>query len=169
MKALRILPFLLLFSSLSTTDVSAQKQWKNSLPIQLVKNDIGALFLRTISLKYERVMSENISFQIGGAFTLQKGELWEGLEGEFYSYSITPQARMYLRPYDVEKAKRIAPIGVYIGIWGKYEDFSLLAKIGGEQAEILTGYALGGGLQLGWQFWVQKTIMIDAYVGEGFK
>ncbi|NJL75492.1 MAG: hypothetical protein HC892_11140 [Saprospiraceae bacterium] len=62
---------------------SQQKQ-----PQQIIKIDPLALFAATFSMDYERVLSHQMSAQVGAAYTMQQVEFWDGLGGRLRGYHI---------------------------------------------------------------------------------
>lgn len=160
-----ILLSLLIISLLS----NSQAQDK---PERILKTDPLALLTSTIGLRLEQVMSGQYSLQIGGSVTSQSVTLWEGLEGRASGYTINFQARRYFLP-GYETTEHIAPEGVYLGAWGRYEHLDAKLKIGGDQADMLNGAAYSGGLLAGCQFWVRyrerPLFLMDAFMGGGYK
>lgn len=159
---------LFLFLGLLGSSIQAQDK-----PALIIKTDPLALFASRIGLRVEQVMNERYSLQAGGSFTAQSVTFWEGLEGRMSGYTINFQARRYFLPGYDKTMNQIAPEGVYLGIWGRYEHLNAKLKIGGDEADMLNGAAYSGGLLAGCQFWVRyrkrELFLLDAFMGGGYK
>ena len=160
--------FLLFLVNISVAIVYSQQR----NPQQIIKIDPLALVAATFSMDYERVLSQQMSTQIGAAYTMQQVELWDGLGGRLSGYHVEGQVRRYFIP-GVETTKLVAPEGVYVGIWGKYETLNASIKVGGDQADVLNGGAFSGGLIGGCQFWMRYKkrpfALMDVFMGGGYK
>jgi len=141
-------------------------------PKQVLKVDPIAFFAATAKLDYERVLNDQITAQIGGAFTSQQITLWDDLAGRLNGYRLEGQIRRYFVP-GMEISKPTAPEGVYLGVWAKYEALRASLKIGDDQADILNGGAYSAGLMGGCQFWMRYKkkpyALIDVFMGGGYK
>lgn len=138
----------------------------------IVKIEPLALAASSISLHYEQVFNEQISVQIGGSISNKNIEYWDGLGGEVFAYSLSGQARYYFLPgYANQKAH--APEGMYVAAWGRYHYLRATMEIGGESAEMLQGASYSGGILGGFQVWLrhkkQNLLLLDAYMGTGYK
>jgi hypothetical protein len=160
--------YILLFVLLSISTSG----WAQQKAERILKADPLALFASSVGIRLEQVMSDQYSLQVGGSFTSQAVTLWEGLEGRANGYSINFQGRRYFLP-GYETNGRIAPEGVYLGIWGRYQHLDTKLRIGNDQADMLNGAAYSGGLLAGCQFWVRyqqrNLFMLDAFMGAGYK
>jgi len=141
-------------------------------PTRILKIDPLALFASTISLRMEQVLDGQYSVQAGGSYTTQQVTMWEGLQGRASGYTVNMQFRRYFVP-GYEMIQRVAPEGVYIGAWAKYEHLDAKLKIGNDQADMLNGAAYSGGLMAGCQFWLKykkhDIALLDAFMGGGYK
>ncbi|MEM0991990.1 MAG: hypothetical protein AAF847_07850 [Bacteroidota bacterium] len=159
---------LLFFICLSFTSIYGQ----NTKPERIIKLDPFALFVSTIGVRFEQVMNGQYSVQVGGSYTTQSVTMWEGLEGRASGYTVNMQFRRYFLP-GYESANRVAPEGVYIGAWGKYEHLDAKLRIGDDKADMLNGAAYSGGLMAGCQFWIKykrrNLVLFDAFMGGGYK
>lgn len=165
MKKVNLL-IIFLFGSLSILCAQEMK------PERIIKIDPLALLASTIGMRVEQVLNDRISVQVGGSFTTQQVTMWEGLQGRAMGYTVNMQVRRYFLP-GYETARTIAPEGVYIGAWGKYENLNASLKIGGEKADMLDGAAYSGGVMAGCQFWIRykkrNLGLLDAFMGGGYK
>ncbi|MEM1326210.1 MAG: hypothetical protein AAGI23_09665 [Bacteroidota bacterium] len=146
--------------------------WAQQKPDRILKVDPFALFVSSVGVHVEQVISDQYSLQVGGSFTTQSVTLWEGLEGRANGYTLNFQGRRYFLP-GYEMAGSIAPEGVYLGIWGRYEHLDTKLRIGGDKADMLNGAAYSGGVLAGCQFWVRykkrPLFLLDAFMGTGYK
>lgn len=131
-----------------------------------------ALATSTLSLSYEQVISQQVSVQIGGGISMKNVELWEGLGGEVFGYTLRGQARYYFLP-SYSKQQAYAPEGMYVGVWGRYNSLRATMDIGGESAEMLNGAAYSGGALGGFQVWIKHNkralALLDVFMGVGYK
>lgn len=139
---------------------------------KIVKIEPLALATSTLSVRYEQVMSQQFSVQLGGSFSDKAISFWDGLGGDVMGYSLNGQARYYFLPgYTTQEAR--APEGMYVAAWGRYKYLRATMDIGGEQAEMLQGAAYSGGLLGGFQVWLRykkhRLLLLDAYMGMGYK
>ncbi|MEM9889073.1 MAG: autotransporter outer membrane beta-barrel domain-containing protein [Bacteroidota bacterium] len=153
---------------LSASTIFAQ----SAKPERIVKLDPFALFVSTLGVRFEQVMTGQYSIQVGGSYTTQAVTMWEGLEGRANGYTINMQLRRYFLP-GYESVGRVAPEGVYIGAWGKYEHLNATLRIGDDKADMMNGSAYSGGLMAGCQFWIKykrrNLLLFDAFMGGGYK
>ncbi|MEL6943794.1 MAG: DUF3575 domain-containing protein [Bacteroidota bacterium] len=163
------LKLLIIFLLLSSITLIQAQDFK---PTRIVKVDPLALFASTISLRMEQVLNGEYSIQAGGSFTTQEVTMWEGLQGRAMGYTVNMQLRRYFVP-GYEMIQQVAPEGVYIGAWAKYEHLDAKLRIGDDQADMLNGAAYSGGVMAGCQFWIkykkQDLALLDAFMGGGYK
>ena len=161
-----------LFSCLLISVLSFSQVNYNNKPTAVVKIDPALLALWTLSTKYEYILNDNFSLQIGGTITNQNVTYWGGLGGRVFGYSTDLQLRYFINP-DQRVGERLAPLGFYTGVWGQYETFSANITIGGDTGELLSGGAIKTGVILGYQFWLKirgkKIMLIDPFLGGGYK
>jgi hypothetical protein len=127
-----------------TSKISAQEV-NNTVKL----NPLSALF-RIGSVFYERKMSDNLSLQLGVAYTGLKLE-----ETKFSGFSTTPELRYY--------PKANALNGLYLGPFLRYQNYSV-------QDEFSKGTysSFGGGAVIGRQ-WVYKSgFTLDLFFGPSY-
>lgn len=168
----RFISVAFLFASvcLHITSLSAQKK---KLPEQILKVSLADFYLSTATVNFEKVMNDRMSLQLGGSATYQHVSLWEELKGTFSGFAVSPELRYYGRPYYSIMIEPIAPVGIYLSAWGRYEKARMTINTATEKVDILNGSAYAGGLLFGWQFWVkfnrQPRFLLDFGLGGGYR
>ncbi len=117
-----------------------------------IKTDLFSPFIRTGVLKYERVLNENSSLQIGFFYT---GIHPRDTETTLNGYGITPEYRIYLSETPAPSGTYLAPNIRYMSLTG--HDPTV------DQEATLTSVSLA--LNLGKQVLLKDVILIDAWVG----
>lgn len=137
----------------------------------LVKLNPLSLFTKTASVSYERVLSDNLSLQLGVQYTLPRKARILGVDllgenGEMNRFSITPELRYFPSGH--------APTGFYLAPFVRYANFSAKGDItkditGDGTAETFSGkitqstYSLGG--VIGGQWLFGEHVSLEAYIG----
>ncbi|WP_026904972.1 DUF3575 domain-containing protein [Pedobacter glucosidilyticus] len=134
----------LVFTGMLTSKLSAQEV-NNTVKI----NPLSALF-RIGSVFYERKMSDNLSLQLGVAYTGLKLD-----ETKFSGFSTTPELRYY--------PKANALNGLYFGPFLRYQNYTVKDDINEGSYT-----SFGGGAVLGRQ-WVYKSgFTLDLFFGPSY-
>lgn len=118
-----------------------------------VKVNIFSPIFRTLNLQYERVLSENSSFQLGFFYTGASIE-----ETRFSGFGLTPEYRFYL-------SDSPAPAGVYVAPFLRYQNFSLTEDLSSSKGTLST---FGGGLIIGKQWIFKERIALDIFIGPSY-
>ena len=123
--------------------------------MNVLKTDLFAPLIPAAVLKYERVINEDISIQMGGFYVFDIPS-FGGDWAEGKGYGITPELRYY--PYN----KRTAPQGIYLATNFRYQKF--LTKNHDENAEA-TVISNSPAIHLGYQLVVKDILVLEAWVG----
>lgn len=118
-----------------------------------LKVNIFSPLLRTLNLQYERVLSDNSSFQLGFFYTGVGIE-----ETRFSGIGLTPEYRFYL-------SDSPAPEGVYIAPFLRYQNFNLTEEFSSAKGSLNT---FGGGLIVGKQWIFKERIALDIFIGPSY-
>lgn len=127
---------------------------------------------RNINIGYERVLKPYRSFSINaGYFVLPS--LIEGLydslnierSGQKWGFSVSGDYRYYFK----KRNKRMAPDGLYWGIFGSFHHYQFENKITVLESDVVDGSLtlggniniLSGGVELGYQFIIKERLSID--------
>jgi hypothetical protein len=137
----------------------------------LVKLNPLSLFTKTIAMSYERVLSDNMSFQLGAQYTFPRkasifGSDILGDNGELNRFAVTPELRYFPSGH--------APTGFYLAPFVRYVNFSAKGDItkdinGDNTPETFSGkitqntYSLGG--VIGGQWLFGEHVSLEAYIG----
>ncbi len=120
----------------------------------IIKANLFSPIVRTGSFFYERVLNEDMSFQLGFFYTGASIS-----ETSFRGVGITPEFRYYL------SETRPAPSGVFVAPYARYQNFSITAE--GESGKG-TFSGIGGGLLVGWQTLLKNTISLEGFIGPAY-
>ncbi|MEN8157989.1 MAG: DUF3575 domain-containing protein [Bacteroidota bacterium] len=134
--------------TLLTSGMQAQK-------MNNIKTDLLSPFIRTGVVKYERVLNENMSVQLGLFYT---GIHPRDMEGSLNGYGITPEFRFYL-------SETPAPSGTYFAPNVRYMNLT-----GRDSLNVNTGsYTnLSFAFNVGKQVLLKDVVMIDAWFGPSY-
>ncbi len=161
------------FSVLIGFSASAQRGSSSSSAEaqNLIKINPLSLFTKTGAFSYERVLSDNMSLQLGFQYTLPRkatvlGTDILGPDGRFNRFAIAPELRFFPSGH--------APTGFYLAPFVRYVNFSVKGDIskdvnGDGQAETVSGkltqntYSFGG--VLGGQWLFGEHVSLEAYIG----
>ncbi len=182
----KLTSFIVLF--ISTLCVFAQNnsnQYKSnkSSEIKDVKNiiklNIGEIFSNTMSIHYERMVTDNISVSLGVIGKYNSASTSMGYGSSAYSQSETtsglgfmPEVRFYPIP-DYH-----APRGMYVSAFYNYynETYEKLGKEYAPSSSVLvdskgtvSSTFSSKGLTLGWLFRIKSSFVIDLAFGGGFQ
>nr|WP_199076521.1 DUF3575 domain-containing protein [Pedobacter sp. ASV19] len=112
-------------------------------------NPLSAL-LATGSVFYERKVSEEVSVQLGVAYTGVKLD-----DVKFSGLAITPEVRFYL--------KKHAPVGMYVAPFLRYQNFTVSDD---ENKGSYTSF--GGGALMGYQWVYSSGFTLDLFFGPSY-
>lgn len=157
---------------LVSISASAQRGASSSTDAQnLIKINPLSLFTKTVALSYERVLSDNMSFQLGLQYTLPRkatifGTDILGPNGELNRFAVAPEFRYFPSGH--------APTGFYLAPFVRYANFTAKGDIskdinGDGTAETVSGkitqntYSLGG--VIGGQWLFGDHVSLEAYIG----
>jgi hypothetical protein len=142
--------------------------------------------LATADVAVEKVLTRQVSIQLGGTYTHQSGEIFDGLTAKINGYSVTPEMRYYWMPFSkivAPAAKKgkvtppavAAPLSFYTAVWGRMNEYSahvVFPDHPGQKAEIFRRKAYGGGVSFGSQFWLKfrkrPVLICDLSLGGGW-
>lgn len=145
--------FLILGCLIMSSSVFAQK--KNA-----IKVNIFSPFVSTGSFFYERALTDATSAQLGFLYTGFKVE-----DTKLSGFAITPEFRFY--PNKKEELK-----GFYLAPFIRYQNLKLEAPTYNDNNELVNGRAsmstFGGGLLIGSQFLIAKTVTLDMFIGPSY-
>jgi hypothetical protein len=151
-----------------------------------VKTNPVSWCLATADVAVEKVLTRQVSIQLGGTYTHQSGEIFDGLTAKINGYAVTPEMRYYWMPFSkivapVAKKGKVAPPAVaaplsfYTAVWGRMSEYSahvVFPDHPGQKAEIFRRKAYGGGLSFGSQFWLKfrkrPVLICDLSLGGGW-
>jgi len=137
-----------LVSGLVTFSLMAQK-------MNVVKTDLFSPIIRTYVIKYERVLSEDMSAQLGFFYTGYKPG---GTDSELSGWGLTPEFRYYL-------SKTPAPNGLYIAPNFRYYSFKVEDKVA-DASGTLTNASIA--LNIGGQLLLKDIIVMDFWIGPSY-
>jgi hypothetical protein len=120
-----------------------------------VKTDLFSPVVRTGVLKYERVLNDAMSFQLGFFYT---GFKPSGSTTEFSGFGITPEFRYYL-------SDKPAPDGFYLAPNVRYYKFTL-KETDTDSEGTLSNVSIA--LNLGYQVLLKNTVVIDIWLGPSY-
>jgi hypothetical protein len=120
----------------------------------LLKANLFSPLVRTGSFFYERVLNEDMSFQMGFFYTGASIS-----ETVFRGFGITPEFRYYL------SETKPAPSGVFVAPYLRYQSFNISIE-GEDGSATLSG--LGGGLLVGMQTLLKNTISLEGFIGPSY-
>ncbi len=124
----------------------------------IIKINPLSLFAATGSFAYERVISEQMSGQLGVQFTRYSG--WVTGGRPLRGYAITPEFRYYFTD--------VAPKGFYVAPFLRYRHTSLEGEIAlqGRQFEGTVEISnFGGGVLIGGQFILGERVSLEGFFG----
>lgn len=168
MKINYIFLWLLFMFTLSISAVEAQQRKPASrtrvldiddLPQNVIKLNVLSLAVGTVSGFYERVINEQMSFQLGASYTNISSD-WL-LNVRYKGYTITPEFRYYLSSTE-------APRGFYAAPFVRYRRSDVTGNITRDGQEIPANgkiSAYGAGVMVGGQLILGKHFSLDAFVG----
>lgn len=133
---------------LIATGLFAQKK-------NVVKTDLFSAFIRTGVVKYERAITDDMSFQLGFFYTAYKSR---DTEVELTGWGLTPEFRYYL-------SDTPAPVGTYLAPNFRYMKLDAYDPVGQESAT-LTSSSIA--LNLGKQWLFKDLVTLDAWVGPAY-
>ena len=140
-------------NDLSATDaddsIAIPKPVMNAL-----KTDAFSWIFTTAVLKYERVINENLSFQLGGFYSWN----YPAYDEEYLAtgFAITPEVRYYL---SIEKP---APRGIYLAPNYRYQKLETENLEENSESTLITN---GIAINLGYQLVLKDLFLIDAWAG----
>ncbi|MCX6187152.1 MAG: hypothetical protein NTU43_09200 [Bacteroidetes bacterium] len=145
----------------------------------IIKLNIGEIFSNTVSLHYERMLTDNISVSLGVIGKYNSASSSMGFGSSAYSQSVTtsglgfmPEVRFYPIP-DYH-----APRGMYVGAFYNYynETYEEIGKANDPNTGLLVDSKgsvkstfSSKGLTLGWLFRIKSSFVIDLAFGGGFQ
>ena len=145
-KTMKKLALFAIAAFILSTGLMGQK--KNAL-----KTDLFSAFLRTGVLKYERVLNNDMSFQLGAFYTgYSPGDTDARLSG----FGITPEFRYYL------SEQNPAPHGTYLAPNFRYMKLDAEDEASGDKATLTT---YGFAINLGHQVVFKDIIVVDGWIG----
>lgn len=118
----------------------------------VVKINIFSPIVKTLNMSYERKVSANGSFQIGGYFTS-----YSPGDSKISGFGVTPEYRFYLSESE-------APAGVYVAPFVRYQSLKVEDTFDGEVTKGKWS-AFGGGLVIGKQWIFKEKISLDIFIG----
>ena len=121
---------------------------------QAVKINPLSLFLLTGNVSYERAVTDNQTFQIGGFYS---GVSVGGLK--YSGLGITPEYRFYFG------GKKEAMNGVYAAPFLRYQSFTFKDKTTEDQAKFSS---FGGGATIGWEKTWNSGFVLDLFIGPSY-
>lgn len=120
-----------------------------------IKTDLFSPFVRTGVIKYERVLNEDMSLQLGYFYT---GFTPRDEEFKLNGYGITVEYRYYL-------SDTHAPSGTYLAPNIRYSNLTVTDPFAGEEATLTS---IGLAINLGKQVLLKDVVLIDAWVGPAY-
>ena len=158
--------FLLLTLCISSSEAQQRKPASrqrvldvDNLPKNVIKLNVISLAVGTFSGFYERVINEQMSFQLGASYTNISSD-WI-LDVRYKGYAITPEFRYYLSSTE-------APRGFYAAPFVRYRRSDVTGNITRDGQEIPANgkiSAYGAGVMIGGQWIIGKHFSLDAFVG----
>ena len=145
MKKITLFSIALIFLSLS---VQAQK--KNA-----IKTNLFSPIIRTGHILYERVINDDMSFQLGFFYT---GYTDRDTDASLKGWGITPEFRYYL-------SESSAPAGFYLAPSLRYMSLTAEEPIYDDSAT-LTSFGIA--INLGGQWLFKDVIILDVFVGPSY-
>lgn len=125
---------------------------------------------RNINLSYERILKPYRSFSVNvGYFELPSTGIYDSLnisrESRKGGFTVSGDYRYYFK----NRNKRIAPDGLFWGIYGSYHHYQTRSTINVIDSDVLTGdlmlegrlNIISAGVELGYQFAIKKHWTID--------
>ncbi|MDO1445248.1 DUF3575 domain-containing protein [Rhodocytophaga aerolata] len=156
----------MLMLSVSTVEAQQRKPASRTrvldiddMPKNVIKLNILSLAVGTVSGFYERVINEQMSFQLGASYTNISSD-WI-LDVRYKGYTITPEFRYYLSSTE-------APRGFYAAPFVRYRRSDVTGNITRDGREIPANgkiSAYGAGLMVGGQWIIGRHFSLDAFVG----
>ena len=178
MKNLLVLVLIVIFSGLSL-HTYAQKGYEFPDSVDYKKNVIRwnlTPFLiwdkRNINIGYERVLSPYRSFSVNaGNFVLPSlvSGLYDSLNiersGHKWGFTVSGDYRFYFK----KRNKRMAPDGLYWGVFGSFHHYQFENTIQVFESPTISGdltfganiNIISGGVELGYQFIIKERLSID--------
>jgi hypothetical protein len=119
-----------------------------------VKTDAFSWIFGTGVLKYERVINENLSFQLAGFYSWN----FPAYDEEYFAtgFGITPEIRYYLSKITM------APRGIYLAPNYRYQKLETENLEENSEATLITN---GIAINLGYQLVLKDLFLIDAWAG----
>lgn len=161
------------------SSISAQKN--------VVKWNVASLFLKNVSLSYERVLTPRLSVNLQGGVLIQRNlptwiadKVWQNTgdanqlitvgKPRFSGWTFTPEVRYYLLK------KQDAPDGLYaaayLRTWSYTGKINVYFQESSGFKSSLEGkvnyYAIRPGVQIGYQWLIEKRVSIDTYLGANY-
>jgi hypothetical protein len=135
--------------------IASQKEIKPVKPVKnAVKTDLFFIVFVALVLKYERVISEDWSAQLGFFYSWDFPSYDEGFAAN--GFRITPELRYYL------SEKKPAPGGAYLATNVRYQKLETENLEENSEATLVT---YGIGINLGMQWILKNIFLIDVWVG----
>lgn len=141
---------LLCFALVSFTCAFAQQK------STIIKTNPLSLAVANINLSVEKAVGEKKSFQMHGAYWLGGSVGDTKLNGFF----LTPEFRFYVTDHGV-------PQGFYVAPFARYESLSAKSKVtlGSTSEGKATLSRIGGGVDIGYQFFFGDKVTWDIFMG----
>jgi hypothetical protein len=131
----------------------------DDMPKNVIKLNILSLAVGTVSGFYERVINEQMSFQLGASYTNISSD-WL-LNVRYKGFTITPEFRYYLSSTE-------APRGFYAAPFLRYRRSDVTGNITRDGQQIPANgkiSAYGAGVMVGGQWILGRHFSLDAFVG----
>jgi len=145
---------ILVFTLLMAAFVSAFAQGERT---NVVKINLFSPIVSTVSVFYEKALSDQNSFQINFFYTGASIE-----DTQFRGFGLTPEYRFYL------SENKVAPAGFYLGPFLRYQNFNLSANDGSQDDAEATLSTFGGGVLVGGQWLFKDKIALDLFIGPSY-
>jgi len=120
-----------------------------------VKTDLFSWFTGVAVIKYERVFSENISFQLGYFYSWDY-PIYDSDDYTATGFAITPEIRYYL------SNKNPAPRGIYLAPNYRYQNLDTKNLDENSKATVITNSIA---FNLGYQLVLKDLFLIDVWAG----
>jgi hypothetical protein len=140
--------FISLIVLLCSSSLLAQKS-------NIVKTDLFSPIIRTYVLKYERVLNDDMSGQLGFFYT---GYSPSGTDVRLTGWGITPEFRYYL-------SEQAAPHGFYIAPNVRYYNFTAEDESTNESGS-LSNVSLA--FNIGGQLFLKDVVVFDFWLGPSY-
>jgi len=127
-------------------------------PQNVIKVNIFSPVVRTLSLSYERALSEDNSFQFNFFYTgTSIGDT------QFRGFGLTPEYRFYL------SENKEAPAGFYVSPFLRYQNFNLSVDDDfDDTVDEATLSTFGGGVLIGGHWLFKDKISLDTFIGPSY-